>query len=114
MDQVSSRQSNALAVPADDLDDLFDYNVNMDDVLRDVDPNMDAPAAPKPPAKVSGKENAIGLGIDEEIKVVKQRKPVPKLDEERCVRSSCYFNCSLLRSISYLSTGCFPKQEFRS
>ena len=96
MAQVSSRQSDALAVPADDLDDLLDYDVNMDEVLRDVDPNMDAPAAPKPPAKAGGKENAIGLGIDEEIKVVKQRKPVPKLDEARCVISSCCSNCSLL------------------
>ena len=85
MAQVSSKQSDALALPIDDLDDLFDYDVNMNDVLRDVDLNMDAPAEPKIPAKASGKENAIGLGIDEEIKVVKQRKLVPKLDEARCV-----------------------------
>jgi replication fork protection complex subunit Csm3/Swi3 len=82
MAQVSSRQSDAAAVPADDLDDLFDYDVNRDDVLRDVDPNMDAPIVPK---LSGGKENALGLGIDEEIKIIKQRKPVPKLDEPRCV-----------------------------
>ena len=84
MAQVSSRQSDALAVPADDLDDLFDYDVNMD-IFRDVDPNMDAPAAPKPAARAGGKENTTGLGIDEEIKVVKQRTPIPKLDEARFV-----------------------------
>ncbi len=87
MAQVSSRQSDALAVPADDLDDLFDYDVNMD-LLRDVDTNMDAPAAPKLPTKTSGKESAIGLGIDEEIKVTKQRKPVPQLDEARYVTAA--------------------------
>lgn len=81
MAQVSSRQTDAAAVPGDDLDDLFDYDVNRDDVLRDVDPNMDAPIVPK----LSGeKENAL-VGIDEEVKIIKQRKPVPKLDEPRCV-----------------------------
>ena len=90
MAQVSSRQSDALALPADDIDDLFDYDVNMDEVLRDVDPIMDAAAAPRPPAKASGKENTTGLGIDEEIKVVKQRKPVPKLDEGRFVIGSSW------------------------
>lgn len=98
MAQVSSGRSDAAAVPADDLDDLFNYDVNMDVVLRDVDPNMDAPVTPKLPAKTSGKENAVGLGIDEEIKVVKQRRPIPKLDEPRCVTAAptdCSKDCHL-------------------
>lgn len=63
--------------PVDDLDDsLFDYDVG--DVFRDVDTNMDVPAA-----RADEKENGAGLGIDEEIKVTKKRAPVPKLDENR-------------------------------
>ena len=102
MAKVSSRQSDAVAVPRDDLDDILDYDVNMDDVLRDIDPNMDAPAAPKFPAKSTRIENGISLGIDEEIKVVKQRKPVPKLDEARFATEvsmtsiSCFEDCYLI------------------
>lgn len=110
--QISSRQSDAAAVPADDLDDLFNYDVNMDDVLRDVDPDMDAPVGPKLSDESGEKENAIGLGIDEEIKVVKQRRPVPKLDEPRCV--SQQLDWLFLRLLSECSIGFFPKREFQS
>lgn len=72
---------NGPPVPADDLDDLFDYDIG--DVFRDVDTNMDAPARGKTTANADGKENGDALGIDEEIKVVKKRAPVPKLDENR-------------------------------
>ena len=72
---------NVPPVPADDLDDLFDYDVG--DVFRDVDTNIDIPARQKPLEKADGKENAAGLGIDEEIKVTKKRAPMPKLDENR-------------------------------
>ena len=65
-----------------DMDDtLFDYDIG--DVFRDVDTNMDVPAVQKPAARVEGNENGTGLGIDEEIRVVKKRSPVPKLDENR-------------------------------
>lgn len=74
---------NGPPVPADDLDDLFDYDIG--DVFRDVDTNMDAPAREKPAVNVDGKENGVRLGIDEEIKVVKKRAPIPKLDENRSV-----------------------------
>jgi len=66
---------------ADDLDDLFDYNIG--DVFRDVDTNMDIPSQQKTAIRAELKENTIGLGIDEEIKVIKKRAPVPKLDEDR-------------------------------
>ena len=67
--------------PADDLDDLFDYDIG--DVFRDVDINMDVSARQKPVEKAYGGENGAGLGIDEEIKVTRKRAPVPKLDENR-------------------------------
>ena len=73
---------------ADDLDDLFDYDVNVDDVFRDVDTNIHAPVRENT-AVSRPKDSATGntLGIDEEIKVVKKRVPVPKLDEGRYVNS---------------------------
>lgn len=74
------------AASTDELDDMFDYNVDIDDVFRDVDTNMNVPAraasvAPNPTQRNGG----AGLGIDEEIKIVKARKPIPKLDEDRSV-----------------------------
>lgn len=72
---------NVSTTHADDLDDLFDYDVG--DVFRDVDTNMDMPTSEKIIARTEGKENGAGLGIDEEIKVTKKRAPVPKLDENR-------------------------------
>ncbi len=75
----------------DELDDLFDYNVTLDDVFRDVDTNMHAPTAPKATAipsrtKIGSKIDS--LGIDEEVKVQKKRAPIPKLDEDRLLSSA--------------------------
>ena len=72
---------NVSTTHADDMDDLFDYDVG--DVFRDVDTNMDMPTSEKTIARTEGKENGAGLGIDEEIKITKKRAPVPKLDENR-------------------------------
>ena len=72
---------NVSPAHADDLDDLFDYDVG--DVFRDVDTNMDISTSERTIARTEGKENGAGLGIDEEIKVTKKRAPVPKLDENR-------------------------------
>ena len=74
---------NGPPVPADDLDDLFDYDIG--DVFRDVDTNMNAPAREKPAVNADGKDIGARLGIDEEIKVVKRRAPIPKLDENRSI-----------------------------
>lgn len=71
------------AAPAPhDVDDLFNYDVD-DDVFADLQPNMDAP--PTAAKNPSAARKAADLGIDEEIEVVKKRKPVAKLDENRCV-----------------------------
>ena len=75
---------NAPPVPAaDDLDNLFDYDVG--DVFKDVDTNIEVPPLRRPTARADGKENAAGLGIDEEIKVIRKKTPVAKLDESRQV-----------------------------
>lgn len=70
------------APPPDDLDDLFNYDVD-DDVFADLQPNMDAP--PIAAKSSSTAPQVADLGIDEEIQVVKKRKPIAKLDENRCV-----------------------------
>ena len=67
------------AAPADGLDDLYDYGVDGDDVFRPFDANIDVPIPSKPQEDAPKAD----LGIDEEIKQTKKRKPVPKLDEER-------------------------------
>ena len=75
------------AAPADELDEILNYDAD-DDVFRDVDTNMNVPARETSAANVSAqKDNGAGLGIDEEIKVVKTRKPIPKLDEDRFVHT---------------------------
>ncbi|MCJ1321699.1 chromosome segregation in meiosis- protein [Xylographa vitiligo] len=64
----------------DDLDDLFNYDVDTDDVFRDYHPAMDAPAQTTSPSR----PKATDLGIDEEIQVAKKRKPIaiPSRDPE--------------------------------
>lgn len=81
---------------ADDLDDLFDYDV--DDVFRDVDTNMGLPPQQKAAGRADRKEHTVGLGIDEEIKVSKKRAPVPKLDEERSAPTNYARNHGMLNS----------------
>ena len=73
----------SIAVPKDDLDDLYNYDIdNTEDVFRDFEANMDAPVQPKP--SIAPKTGA-DLGIDTEVQVVKKRKPIAKLDENRCL-----------------------------
>ena len=62
------------------INDLFDYDVGLDDILRDVSTTSNTNAAKQP----SGPEGSgLGLGLDEEVKVSKKRQPVVKLDESR-------------------------------
>jgi len=62
------------------INDLFDYDVGLDDILRDVSTTSKTNAA-KPPSGSEGP--GLGLGLDEEVKVSKKRQPVAKLDESR-------------------------------
>lgn len=75
----------------DDLDDLFDYNVNMDDVFRDANVSMNVEDKAQD-AQPKSKDKGLGLGIDEEIKVTKKRQPVPKLDDNRSCPLQRAFN----------------------
>lgn len=67
----------------DALDDLLDYNVNQNDIFRDVDTNMDVLSRRKASPGADISTSIPGIGIDEEIQVKKKRKPIPKLDESR-------------------------------
>ena len=66
----------------DDLDDLFNYDVSMDDVFKD---SNASDAAPKDQSELRRRnsDNGAGLGLDEEIKITKRRQPIAKLDEAR-------------------------------
>lgn len=61
------------------VNDLFDYDVGLDEIWQGTTANADASNASKPAEDQSG----LGLGLDEEVEITKQRKPVAKLDEGR-------------------------------
>lgn len=61
--------------------DLFDYDVGLDELgLQDPPPSSNA-IAPKP--SFTPETSGLKLGLDEEVKVVKKRQPVAKLDDNR-------------------------------
>lgn len=69
-----------------DLDDLFDYDVGLDEILQGTNnTTTNANEAPRP----AGDPSSLGLGLDEEVKITKKRQPVAKLDESRFVIFSC-------------------------
>jgi replication fork protection complex subunit Csm3/Swi3 len=74
----------------DTVNSLLNYDVsdNEDDPFREIDTTIhepdDRPNGTKRKAPGSdNKENADALGLDDEVKIVKKRKPVVKLDEAR-------------------------------
>ncbi|KAJ5770786.1 uncharacterized protein N7511_002837 [Penicillium nucicola] len=62
--------------PTNDLNDLFDYDVGLDEIVLDKNTTSNTKPA-------TAGDPALGLGLDEEVKVTKQRQPVAKLDESR-------------------------------
>ncbi|MCJ1477211.1 chromosome segregation in meiosis- protein [Lambiella insularis] len=71
--------TNAQATGVDDLDDLFNYDVDPDHASYNPQRSPDAPAPGQSPSRAKPAD----LGIDEEIQVAKKRKPIAKLDENR-------------------------------
>lgn len=63
-----------------DLNDLFDYDVGLDDIFEG---NAEQKAETDTFKPSAGDSSALGLGLDEEVKVTKKRHPVAKLDEGR-------------------------------
>ncbi|KAJ5681533.1 uncharacterized protein N7477_001473 [Penicillium maclennaniae] len=64
------------------LNDLFDYDVGLDEIFQDNH------ASNGNEAKPSGDPSSLGLGLDDEVKVSKKRQPVAKLDEGRLLSQS--------------------------
>ncbi|KAL4923266.1 Chromosome segregation in meiosis protein 3 [Aspergillus undulatus] len=81
-----SNSASKAPQPTDHVDDLFDYNVGLDDILQDINTNPinTNPSSTAAPKQSAPPDNAgVVLGLDEEVKVVKKRQPVAKLDENR-------------------------------
>ncbi|KAL8774575.1 MAG: hypothetical protein Q9209_000948 [Squamulea sp. 1 TL-2023] len=78
---ASIRPSKEPGPPAEDMDDMFDYTVDKD-VFLDVDVNMDAPSE-RQPMEFQPKDSGNVLGLDEQVKIIRKRQPVAKLDENR-------------------------------
>ena len=77
---MPSTEPPAPAQP-DEFDELFNFDEDKEDPFRPFDTTIEAPTSPK---KRSGTPPIADLGIDEAIKPIKRRIPVPKLDEDRC------------------------------
>lgn len=65
-----------------DVNDLFDYDVGLDEIFQGASANANADASTAP-NKAAGDPSSLGLGLDEEVKITKKRQPVAKLDEGR-------------------------------
>ncbi|KAJ6084448.1 Chromosome segregation in meiosis protein 3 [Penicillium sp. IBT 16267x] len=61
-----------------DINDLFDYDVGLDEIFQGKNDasNNDA-------SNATGDPSSLGLGLDEEVKITKKRQPIAKLDEGR-------------------------------
>lgn len=59
---------------SDNINDLFDYDVGVDELLQEL---------PQSPSANAPEASGLKLGLDEEVKVTKKRQPVAKLDDNR-------------------------------
>ncbi|KAL1845709.1 chromosome segregation in meiosis-related protein [Paecilomyces lecythidis] len=59
--------------------DLFDYDVGLDEVLGEISERNSAPN--RTSSNQAASAQAPGLGLDEEVVVTKKRQPIAKLDE---------------------------------
>ena len=77
---------NAPRAPAspsfDDNDDLFN-SADIDEIFQEVDTSTKIDIHATNPSKIDSKASGATLGIDEEVKVTKKRKPIAKLDDAR-------------------------------
>jgi len=68
------------------IDDLFDYDVGIDDILKSIDSSTNGVQTQSVPQPAPIGPTA-SLGLDEEVKVSRKRQPVAKLDEARLLSS---------------------------
>ncbi|KAL4746191.1 hypothetical protein BDW72DRAFT_39476 [Aspergillus terricola var. indicus] len=79
-----AKETNPAAVAAqsaDYVDDLFDYEVGLDDMLQETNASMSSANVEKQSTQPDN--SGVFLGLDEEVEVAKKRQPVAKLDENR-------------------------------
>lgn len=97
-------ESPQLPAERDDLDDLFNYDVSMDDAFKD-DNAGDSTAKGQSETRRRNSDAGAGLGLDEEIKITKRRQPIAKLDEARyelgtnILNNACPFICTVDRHL---------------
>jgi len=77
----SALATDSSARAPDALDDLFNYDAGMDQVMSESN-------APERSAESSNAFQDITTNLDEEVKVTRKRQPIAKLDEERFVPRS--------------------------
>lgn len=65
-----------------DVDDLFDYDAGLDDVLKNL-PSAQNKETSQTENNNNDPDATKVLGLDADLKVTKQRAPVAKLDEAR-------------------------------
>jgi hypothetical protein len=108
------------------LDDLFDYDVGIEDIMNgDLASQANHTASSNNQSRPeASKDSGAGLGIDEEVTVVKKRKPTVKFDETRwvfyfifiififgyCIISSS----SRTRELIYGRPDCYLKQVYQN
>lgn len=68
-----------------DIDDLFDYDAGLDDVLKNIPStrNKETSQAKSNNHNNSNEDATQVLGLDVDLKVAKKRAPAAKLDEAR-------------------------------
>ena len=67
----------------EDLDDLFNYDVGIEDILNEASKTNDASSSNNQNKAAPTKNTSDVLGLDEEVVVEKKRKPTVKFDEAR-------------------------------
>lgn len=65
----------------DELDDLFNYDIDVDAAFRSIEER--AQASSNKDAQGATSKSKTDLGIDEEVQIKATRKPIPKLDQQR-------------------------------
>jgi len=76
----SAAAPNPRAGPADEIDDLFNYDAGLDETFNNSNQQPDTQTNHR--GQASAHENANEQDHDQEVKVRKKRAPVAKLDED--------------------------------
>jgi hypothetical protein len=99
---MASAKSAIRDIPSDDeLDDILNGIVDGEDVFdtSNIQPRQEQDKQQNPDTATAG------LGIDEEIKIIKKRQPIPKLDENRSIyltMTLCLLKCTKVQQVTFV------------